>query len=1016
MGPEEPKRYWRGPEETGQDAPASNDEFPQPLDPVRGEFGRRDFLKAAGFTFVAAASLAGCSRAPVEKAIPFLVQPEEILPGRSYFYASTCAGCTAGCGTLVKTRDGRPIKLEGNPEHAFSRGGLCAVGQASLLELYDSQRLQGPMKNGKPTSWEEVDRSIREQLRSIRASHVPVRFLTGSITSLTLREHLDRFLAQFSDAQRIAYDSLSASAILDAHEQTHGVRALPHFRFDHAEVIVGFDADFLGTWISPVEFTAAYCAGRNLEANPPRFSYHAQFESRMSLTGSKADRRIRVSPGELSRTVESLMERIAKLGHETRRPGIPGMPGVSSELLEELAQRLWQARGHSLVVCGSQDVRVQVLVNYINHLLGNYGATIDLDHPSRQREGNDRELESLLKEIVSGRVAALFLYGVNPAYDLPGGKEFADALKAVPLVVSFAERIDETARHAHFVCPEPHFLESWGDAGAVPGVISVFQPALNPLGNTRTAVESIATWMGESKPAYEIIRTHWEAKIFLRQSRERTFQEFWDHAVERGFAEVEPDRITPKPFRVDAVQPLPSSQPLASGALTLVLYPKVSMLDGRHGHNAWLQELPDPISKVAWDNYASLSPAAANRLGVSQGDVVRLELADHGNALELPAHVQPGQHDEIIAVALGYGRAGTGRFAKAGPQWLFGRSGVGENGLVGVNAAPMLASADGALSYAGRVVRISKTGRQHPLGCTQMHHSLTTPENIPLVGGKRREIVEETTFPVFVAKNSNAKNEAPKDKEMEELWPADHPYTGHRWAMAIDMTACTGCSACVIACQAENNIPTVGRDEVRRQREMHWLRIDRYYSGTDDVDVVHQPMMCQQCDHAPCETVCPVLATVHSAEGLNQQIYNRCVGTRYCANNCPYKTRRFNWFDYGRDDRLQNLALNPDVTVRTRGIMEKCTFCVQRIQEAKIEANRRGEPVADGAIQTACQQSCPAQAIVFGDWNNPKSRIAELGRNPRRYRVLGEFNFQPAVNYLSVVRNREFAKKERKNG
>ena len=438
------------------------------------------------------------------------------------------------------------------------------------------------------------------------------------------------------------------------------------------------------------------------------------------------------------------------------------------------------------------------------------------------------------------------------------------------------------------------------------------------------------------------------------------------------------------------------------------------MLDGRHAHNAWLQELPDPISKVAWDNYASFSPTAANRLGVSQGDVVRLESADGGSVLDLPAYVQPGQHDGIVAVALGYGRAGTDRFAKAGPQWLFGRSGVGENGLVGVNAAPMLASTDGALNYAGRTVRVSKTGRQHLLACTQMHHSLTTPENIPLVGGKRREIVEETTLPIFVAEKDQAKNQPPQ--RIEDLWPTDHPYTGHRWAMAIDMTACTGCSACVIACQAENNIPTVGRDEMRRQREMHWLRIDRYYSGADDVDVVHQPMMCQQCDHAPCETVCPVLATVHSAEGLNQQIYNRCVGTRYCANNCPYKTRRFNWFDYAREDRLQNLALNPDVTVRSRGIMEKCTFCVQRIQEAKIEANRRGVPVADSAIQTACQQSCPAQAIVFGDLNDPNSRIAEIARSPRRYRVLEEFNFQPAVSYLSVVQNRLSTQGEKRNG
>jgi MoCo/4Fe-4S cofactor protein with predicted Tat translocation signal len=1012
MGSEEQKRYWKSPEEAGSGTPGLRDEFPEALDPVRGEFGRRDFLKAAGFV-VAAATLSGCARAPVEKAIPYLNQPEEILPGRSYFYASTCAGCSAGCGTLVKTRDGRPIKLEGNPQHPLSRGGLCAVGQASLLEIYDSQRLRGPVEHGQPAAWEQVDRAIREQLAAIRVSRGAVRFLTGSVTSPTLREQLGRFLAQFPDARRVAYDSLSASAILDAHEQTHGVRALPHFYFERAEVIAGFGADFLGTWISPVEFTAGYRAGRNLEANPPRFSYHAQFESRMSLTGSKADRRVRVAPVQLEGVVEALAWRVAKLAHVASPANERVIEGVSGDFLDELAQRLWQARGKSLVVCGSQNVAAQVLVNSINHMLGNYGATIDLEHASRQREGNDRDLESLRKELESGSVAALFIHGANPAYDLPGGKEFAEALQRVPLVVRFAERIDETAGAAHFVCPEPHFLESWGDAEAVPGVISLFQPALNPLGNTRPLVESLGAWMGESRPAYEILRAHWESKIFPRQTRERPFQDFWDRSVERGFAEVEPASAKVKPFRMGAVRSLPPTPAKANGALALVLYPKVSMLDGRHAHNAWLQELPDPISKVAWDNYASLSPATASRLGIAQGDVVRLEAPD-GGTLELPAHVQPGQHDEVVAVALGYGRKGTERFAKVGPQWLFGRPALLDNGLVGANAAAFLRFADGAMRCDSQQVRLTKTGGQHPLACTQMHHSLTVPENIPLVGGKSREIVEEIALPVFLAEKE--KGEKAPEKKTEELWPADHPYNGHRWGMAIDMTACTGCSACVIACQAENNISTVGQDEMRRQREMHWLRIDRYYSGSGDVDVVHQPMMCQQCDHAPCETVCPVLATVHSEEGLNQQIYNRCVGTRYCANNCPYKTRRFNWFEYAREDRLQNLALNPDVTVRSRGIMEKCTFCVQRIQEAKIEAKRRGEPVADGAIQTACQQSCPAQAIVFGDLNDAKSRVAEVARNPRQYRVLEEFNFQPAVSYLSVVRNRKPAEEKKENG
>jgi molybdopterin-containing oxidoreductase family iron-sulfur binding subunit len=418
------------------------------------------------------------------------------------------------------------------------------------------------------------------------------------------------------------------------------------------------------------------------------------------------------------------------------------------------------------------------------------------------------------------------------------------------------------------------------------------------------------------------------------------------------------------------------------------------------------------VTKVAWDNYASFSPAAAARLGVQQGDVVRLEAPAEGGsatALELPAYIQPGQHDQVISVALGYGRESTRRFANAGPRWLFGRSSVGPDGRVGENAAPLLSLTQGVLQYTRRGIRLLKTEKRYALACTQDHHTLTMPSEVPLVGDTHRDILCEMTLGGLLAGSKATETEP---LATNGLWPEDHRYMGHRWALAIDLNACTGCSACVVACQAENNIPVVGKDEVRRHREMHWMRIDRYYTGDQDLEVVHQPMLCQQCDNAPCETVCPVLATIHSAEGLNQQIYNRCVGTRYCANNCPYKTRRFNWFNYSRDDQLQNLALNPDVTVRSRGIMEKCTFCVQRIEAARIESRRKGAAIADGQIQPACQQSCPAQAIVFGDINDPNSRVARMARDPRRFGVLEEFNFRPAVHYLAVVRNRESAEKE----
>ena len=1015
MSAHDPKRYWKNWKERETALAPDGNEFTDPPGEIESQLARRDFLKAAGFAF-AGAMLSGCARAPVEKAIPYLIQPEEIVPGRASYYASTCAGCSAGCGLLAKTRDGRPVKLEGNPEHPWSRGGLCAAGQASLLGLYDSQRLEDPIINGRDATWAEVDRFVAEHLSPVRAGGA-VRFLSGTVTSPTLGAAIQRFLGGFKDARHVIYDPLSSSAILDAHERTHGVRALPRYHFDRARTIVSFDADFLGTWISPVEFTRAYVAGRDANARPPRFSYHVQFESRLSLTGAKADRRVALAPGELGSVLAALAARVATRAGVAFSGGDLSEGRVSPQWLDELASRLWETRGQSLAVSGSQDLDVQILCNFLNHLLGNYGQSLDLEQPSYQKQGNDRELQALLGELNAGKVAALFIHGVNPVYDLPEGEAFARALERVPLIVSFAERHDETASAAHVVAPDHHPLESWGDAESVAGIISLFQPALNPLGSTRSVLESLAAWSGAPKSAYDLVRDHWQAAIFPRQQREKSFQEFWDHSVQDGFAEVQPAHVQPRPFNLSAVRPVPA-RAAASDALALVLYPKVTMLDGRHAHNAWLHELPDPISKVTWDNYACLSPAAAARLGVRDGDVVRIEWPDGSAAksLELPALVQPGQHDGVVAVALGYGRKGTERFAKAGPRWFQARPSVGPDGRVGKNAAPLAVLAGGQIQYQRHNVRIVKTGARRELASTQEHHSLSVPRSVAPQQTEPRPIVQETTLAALRSSRSEPNAEGGRGAPAD-LWPDDHPYTGHRWAMAIDLAACTGCSACVVACQAENNIPVVGQDEVRRHREMHWLRIDRYYAeDAGGVDVAFQPMMCQQCDTAPCETVCPVLATVHSEEGLNQQIYNRCVGTRYCANNCPYKVRRFNWFDYPHEDRLQNLALNPDVTVRSRGVMEKCTFCVQRIQEAKLEAKRAGEKFADGAARTACEQSCPAGAIVFGDLDDPESRVVKLARSGRAYRVLEEFNFRPAVHYLKLVRNRPEEGEEKQHG
>ena len=1013
MSGTEKKKYWRSWEDRNGGSPEDRPARPGEID--LSQFSRRGFLETSGFALFLSA-LAGCSRQSARTALMPVKQAAGAVPGKANHYASVCQACPAGCGMLVKCRDGRPIKLEGNPDHPLSRGGLCAVGQASVLELYDSLRLSAPLIGGEPVDWKRVDREVTAALGKIRQSGGAIRFLTGTTTSPTRRAMIERFLQDFADARHVVYDPLSGSAILAAHQRTHGIAVLPHYRLDQAEVIASFDADFLGTWISPVEYAAAYQAGRVPSEQSAAMAYHVQFEPRMSLTGSKADRRECVRPEEIGLIMSHLATRIAKKAgakgvgslFPSRAEGLPETlkPLAETEkdsrpLLDELAERLWQAKGKSLVLCGSQDESAQTVCNLLNELLGAYGKTIDIERPSLQRQGRSSQLAELVEEIRGGKISALFIADVNPVYDLPGGAALAEAIRKIPLVVSFANTADETAETARYVCPEGHPLETWGDAEPVGGLVSVCQPTIRPLGKTRSLPASLASWMGSPRSDLQIVRDHWKTHIYPRAADQAAFPAFWDRVLHDGFVEVKHESPQAKPFDMAAAK-LETSAPEANNeSFSLVLYPKVGMLDGRHAHNPWLQELPDPITKATWDNYACLSPATAARLGLGDGDVVRITVgAGEGEAasIDLPALVQPGQHDQVVAVAIGYGSKATERFAGIGPQWIKGRSSLGPNGRVGTSVAPLAA---------GSRVTLAATGEHHPLACTQRHHEITVPKHLATPGTERRPVIEETTLAAF---HQDPHSGAHAHHHFDgDLWVDDHAYRGHHWALAIDLSKCTGCSACVIACQAENNVPLVGKDEVRRSREMHWIRIDRYYSenGEGGVDVAHQPMMCHHCDNAPCETVCPVLATAHSSEGLNQQVYNRCVGTRYCANNCPYKVRRFNWFEYAREDKLQNAALNPDITVRSRGVMEKCSLCVQRIQEAKIEAKRQGQPVPDGAIQPACQQSCPAKAIVFGDLNNPESEVSKLVAGPRTYQVLSELNVRPAVHYLRLVRNRQ---------
>ncbi len=977
------------------------------------QFDRRSFLRLVGFS-VAAAGVSGCSPAPPQTVMALFEPPVEIVPGRAYWIATTSWADGSGSGVLVRCRDGRPIKVEGNPSHPVNQGGLTAACQASLLALYDSHRFDGPRRDGAAATWDEVDTAVRAKLDEVRSAGGTVRLLTSTLTGPSTLEQIDALLASVPDGRHVMYDALSCSALLDAQQALRGVRVLPRYDFSRAKVLAAFDADVLGTWISPAGFAADRQQARDVHAEPPRMSRHWQLEARLSLTGTRADRRVRLAPWETTAALAELGSELAGFAGVTApgpRPDASALPQATRTALHELAQELWAQRTESLVVCGTNARDAQLLTAWINAQLGSEGTTFHLDTPSLQRQGDDAALQRLRDELLTGAVDLLIVAGANPAYDLP---DFAEALGQAGTLVSLASLPDETSALATIVCPEPHELERWDDAEPIAGLYSTTQPTVPALRDTRTLRASLARWRGDARDDRELLVDHWRRELDSRRPSPRTGFDAWFHAVlERGWTELP----SAQPFRPAAFRPAPVAAALtriaanagapADGALGLVLHPKVGLLDGRGAHNPWLQELPDPVTKVVWDNHVDLSPATAERLGLRTGDIVTVSATDDAPSadLTLPVLVQPGQDDRVAAIALGYGRAGTDRFTAVGPEWLQGRRTVEPGGTIGANVAPWLRWRAGALDYSGRTVRLTATGGRHELAITQDHHNLSVPAHLAPPGGEVRDAVRLVTFPQLQADPEHVLGGG--HTPVGELWDDDHIPAGHHWGMAIDLSACTGCSACVVGCQAENNIPVVGRDEVRRHREMSWLRIDRYYADQPDggVDVVHQPMMCQHCAHAPCETVCPVLATMHSSEGLNTQVYNRCVGTRYCANNCPYKTRRFNWFDYAHDDQLLNMVLNPEVTIRSRGVMEKCSLCVQRIQGAKALAGREGRELADGDIQTACQQSCPTRAITFGDLNDPNSALSRRIATGRSYRALEELNVQPGVHYLADVRN-----------
>jgi MoCo/4Fe-4S cofactor protein with predicted Tat translocation signal len=998
------KKYWKGLEEfksTPEFVENNKNEFaePLPIEDVLNEAGlstvtpRRDFLKALGFG-LGAVTLAACQPAPVHKSIPYLVKPEDVIPGIPNYYVSSFNGQSV----LVKTREGRPIKIEPNPNAGVYSQGTNPQAQASVLDLYDISKLKAPVLKNQETTWSKVDEYVKAELAKVQASGKKIRIVSSSVNSPSTLAVIADFIKAYPNTAHIQYDPVSYTGIIKANENSFGKAVLPKYNFDKADLIVSFGADFLGTWISGEEFTSQYVSNRNnTSLSKGKMSRHIQFEAGMSLTGTNADTRL---PIKLSEEGPALITLYNAITGNNLAGGVLPNNTAAEKAIKLAGKELAQMKGRGLVVCGSNDVSTQILVNAINSAIGSYGTTIDLDTPCRRYAGNDAAYAEFVNEVNRGEVGAVFVMNANPAYDSFNAKAFADGMKKVSLKVSFADRADETAAFCDVIAINQNYLESWGDASVYEGYYTIVQPTINPIFNSRQAEQSLLIWSNNPVVEYyQYVRNNWEKNVLP------LFGKSWNDVLQSGVVYA----AVPKPagtytFSMSLASVVPSilntSKALAKD-IELHIYENNAIGDGRYANNAYLQELPDSVTKVTWDNYIALAPKFAEKLGYNEFDVVSVKAAN-GYTIELPVLIQPGQAVGTASIALGYGRSKAGAAGNA----------------VGQNAYPFLSFNNGTRQYAANVTT-EKTGSRHELAQTQTHHSF-----------EGRNIIREATFQEFVKNPAAGSGNHGEKHKTYDMWDTfEKP--GHNWVMAIDLNACTGCGSCIVACNVENNIPVVGRDEVRKRREMHWIRIDRYYTvndgdrkvteeheageldNLDNVSVVHQVMLCQHCEHAPCETVCPVLATVHSSDGLNHMAYNRCVGTRYCANNCPYKVRRFNWFNYWNDSRFDNylnneftqLVLNPDVTARSRGVMEKCSMCIQRIQTGRLEAKLEKRALRDGDIKMACQQACPANAIIFGDGNDPESEVSKALRSERVYYVLEEINTQPGVGYMTKIRN-----------
>lgn len=978
-----------------------------PLREGDGEDGwaRREFLKLMGASL--AMATASCVRRPVQKIVPYNKMPEEVTLGQANYYSSAYFDGNDAMGLLIKTREGRPIHIESNPSHPLTQGGLSARSQAILMSLYDPERLQGPKRNlfndKKSNSqlidvkWEELDKKVVEQL-----GKGGVVILTGPNGSPSTRAVVSDF-AQGFKAKTVVWDAFAHEEIRDGQKASYGEEVVPQYWFDKAKVIVSIDADFLGTWINPTAFTHQYTQGRKDIKNMSRM---VSFDSNYSLTGGNADIRFKIKPSQQLDVAMGLLHEIivkkglsSYAGNASVKAALAPFAdtakklGIDAEAFAKVASDLLANKGQSLVVAGGittlteKAKELQVAVNMLNSVLENDGKTVDSKSGNSALTASYADMAQLIQDMKDGKVQTLIMHKVNPGYSLPAAMGFADAVKKVKMVIYTGDRVDETGVFADYITPDNHSLESWNDLEVGKGVVSICQPAIRPMYDTRSFQLSLMTWafMAKQGPArlrdyesfYDYLRVFWKSDIHPKYGKGQAFEDFWEGALQKGFVGELTKGSSARSFKVDAFTSIKPAA--ASEGMELVLYPKVAIMDGSLANVAWLQELPDPVTKLTWDNYVMISIGTAEKNGLKTGSMITLKVGD--KTMDLPAYIQPGLHDGVLAVAVGYGRTRAGKVA----------NGVGKNAyeLVSVDKA-------GKVVFAGQTATFTKLGKSYPLAGTSGNFSM-----------EGRQIAAEANLKDYI-KNKSA---GIHRHETWSIW-SGHQYSGHKWGMAVDLHTCTGCSACVVACQSENNISVVGKKYVLEGRIMHWLRIDRYYQGDiADAQAVFQPVMCQHCDNAPCETVCPVIATAHSDEGLNDMVYNRCVGTRYCANNCPYKVRRFNWFNYAKlIEKPMHMALNPSVGVRTRGVMEKCTFCVQRIQDAKTVARNEKRQLKDGDVKTACQTSCPTGGIVFGDLNDPNSEVAKIWKaeeKERGYALLEEWHAKPSVRYLSKIRNND---------